>query len=78
MSILLISCIPNISKKIYHDTEENKLSAEHIGGLVSVELCQIMEQLRPKTGNPLASFVLFILLIRCIPNVSNKLYHGTG
>ena len=31
-----------------------------------------MEQLRPKTGNPV------FLLILCIPNESNKSYHGTG
>ena len=37
---------------------------------------QLMEQLRPKTGNPLAIFVLYILLILCHPNISNKFYHG--
>ena len=65
-------------KKNYNDTGENQLSAEHIRVLVSITLCHIMEQLRLKTGNPLAILVLYILLILCHPNVSNKLYHGTG
>ena len=43
-------------KKTNHDTGENQLSAEHIGGLVIITLCQIMEHLRPKTGNPLSNF----------------------
>ena len=42
-------------------------------------LCQIMEQVRPKTENPLAIFwFLYILLILCLTNVSKKYYHGTG
>ena len=76
--ILLILCLPNISNKNCHDTGENKFSAEHIGGLVIITLCHLMEQLRPKIGNPLAILVLFILLILCLPNISNKFYHGTG
>ena len=36
-----------------------------------------MEKLCPKTGNPLKKNIS-ILLILCLPNVSNKLYHGTG
>ena len=42
-------------------------------------LCQLTEQIRPRMGNPLA-FIWFIsiLLILCLPNVSNKYYHGTG
>ena len=54
------------------------MSAEHIGGLVSITLCQIMEQIRPKTENPLEIFVLSVLLILCLTNLSNNLYHGTG
>ena len=61
--ILLILCLPNVLKLTYHDTGENKFSAEIIGGLVSITLCQIMEHIRPKTGNPLEMFVLYILLI---------------
>ena len=53
------------------------MSTEHIVGLFSITLCQLMEQLCPKTENILAIF-LSILLILCLPNVSNKLYHGTG
>ena len=49
-------------KYIYHDTGENQVSAEHIGGLVSIALCQILEQLQPETWNPLAMFVLSIFL----------------
>ena len=45
---------------------------------MSITLCQLMEQLRPKMGNPLAVFVLYVLLILCLPNVPNKIYHGTG
>ena len=78
ISILLISCIINFSNKNYHDTGENQFSTEHIGGLASITFPQIMEQLHPKTGNPLAVFDLYILSILCIPNVSNKFYHGTG
>ena len=48
LSILLISCIPNVSKKTFHDTGQNKLSAEKIEGLISITLCQLVEQLRPK------------------------------
>ena len=45
---------------------------------MSITLCQIMEQLRPKTGNSLEMFLFSILLIVCHPNVSNKLYRGEG
>ena len=43
-------------------------------------LCQLMEQVRPKTGNPLESFVGFylFLLLLCLPNFSKKSYHETG
>ena len=51
---------------------------ERIGGLMSITFCQIMEQLRPKIGNPLAIFVITILSILCHPNISKKLYNGTG
>ena len=54
------------------------MSEEHIGGLVSINLCNLMEQIRSKTGNPLTIFVLSILLILRLPNISKKLYHGTG
>ena len=45
-------------------------------------LCQLMEQIRPKTGNPLEfllglSMLLLLLLLR-LPNVSNKYYHDIG
>ena len=52
ISILLISCLINGSNKTYHDTGENKLSAEQIGVLVSITLYQLMSQLQPKTGDP--------------------------
>ena len=45
---------------------------------MSIKLCHLMDQLRPKTGNHLEMFVLYILLILCISNVSNKLYHRPG
>ena len=54
------------------------MSAEDIIGLMSIILCQIMEHLRPKTVNPLAIFVLSILLILCHPNISQKFYHEIG
>ena len=39
----------------------------------------IIEQVRPKTENPLAIFwFLYILLILCLTNVSKKYYHDTG
>ena len=47
-------------------------------GLASITFCQLMEELRPKTGNPLPNSVLYILFILCLPNFSNKLYHVTG
>ena len=43
-------------KKTYHDTGENQLSAEHIEGRASISLCQHMDQIRPKTGNPMDNF----------------------
>ena len=45
ISILLISCLYNISNKTYDDTCENELSAEHIGGLVSIILYQHIDNL---------------------------------
>ena len=69
ISVLLISYIPNVSKKTYHGTGENQFYVEHIGSLVSITLCQIMEQLRPKMGDPLVIIVLSVLLILCINNV---------
>ena len=44
---------------------------------MGITLCWIMGQLRPKTGNPLAIFVLSIFLIVCITNVSKKVYYST-
>ena len=75
--ILLISCLPNFSNKNYHETGGNKLYAEHIVGLASITLCQHMDQLQPKTRNLLEMFVLYILLMLCLPNISKKIYHGT-
>ena len=46
--------------------------------MVSITLCQIMEKQRPKTVNPLVIFVLSVLLILFISNVSNIFYCGTG
>ena len=45
---------------------------------MSITFCQLIDQIRPKTGNPLAMFFLSILLILFHPNISNKLYNGTG
>ena len=48
--------------------------------LLEIKLFQLMDKLRPKTGNPLAFFWgggIYILLILCIHNVSNKTYHNT-
>ena len=64
--ILLISCLPNVSNKTYPGTGENQFSAEQIGGLVSITLCQLMEQVQPKTGNP---FVIFSL---CFINIMSS------
>ena len=44
---------------------------------MSITLYQLMDQIRTKTGNLLAIFVMSILLILYLPNVSNKFYHGT-
>ena len=67
-------------KKTYHSTVSDQLSEQHKGVLVSVDLekvFQIMDQLWPNTGNPLAMFFgfLYILLLSCLPNVSHKYYH---
>ena len=41
-------------------------------------LCQLMEQLQPKMGNPLAFFRFsLVLLILCYSNVSENYYHDT-
>ena len=52
LSILLLSYLTNVSNKTYHDTGENKLAAECIGGLVSITLCLLVYQLRPKMNTP--------------------------
>ena len=78
LSILLRSFIPNVLNKTYHGTGENKLSEEPIVGLASIKLCHLMKELRNKMGNTLAIFVIYIVLIWCISNVSKKCYHGTG
>ena len=43
-------------------------------------LCQIMEQIRPKTGNPLAIVfnLSMLLLMLYIPRVFQKSHHDTG
>ena len=51
--------------------------SENIGGLASIILCHIMDQLRPITGNHLEMFILSILSMLCLPNNSNTLYHVT-
>ena len=63
LSILLISRLPNVINKTYHGTGENQFSAEHIGELVSITLCQLVEQLRPKMGNPLATVFFYFINI---------------
>ena len=45
---------------------------------MSITLCQLTDQLQPKTGSPFAIFVLSILLILYHPDISNKFYYGTG
>ena len=77
ISIWFILCHPNVLNKIYHDTVEDKVSAEHIGGLMGIILYQIMEKIHPKTRNPFEIFVLSIISIWCLLTVSNKLYHRT-
>ena len=62
-STLLISNFPNISNKTYNDTGENQLSAEHIGGMVSITICQIILQLKLRMGNPLV--IIFYLFYEC-------------
>ena len=76
--ILLISRLPNVSNKTYHETGKKKMYAEHTGGLVSTTLCHLIDNIYPKPVNPLAISPLFILLILCLTNVSNKFYHGIG
>ena len=63
--ILLISCLPYVSNKNYHE-----LSAIHIGGLMSISLCHLMEQ-------SIASFCYLYLIILCLPNASKIFYHVT-
>ena len=77
ISILLISCLPNVSNRIYHGTGDNQLSEEHIGVLVSIKLFQLMDQLQPQTRHPLAMFVLSIYWYYIFPNISNKFYHAS-
>ena len=57
VSILFISCLPNVSNKNYHNTGENQLSVYHIGVLASITFCQLMEQIWTKSDNPLAIFL---------------------
>ena len=45
---------------------------------MSITLCKIMEQLHSKKGNSLAIFVLYGLILSCLPNIPNTFYHGTG
>ena len=61
-------------QKNHHDTGENQFSAEQIVGLVSIKLCQIMEQLRPKTGNPLANFVCVCVCVCVCVSDHQSLY----
>ena len=48
--------------------------------LLGITLCHIMDQLRPKIGNPseVCFWFLYILLVLYLPNVPKKYYHGTG
>ena len=47
--------------------------------LLGRTLCELMDQVRPKTLNSLAFFLFFSILLKlCIPNDSNKTYHNTG
>ena len=48
---LLILYLSNSSKKNYHDKGENEVSAEHIGGLANITLCQMMDNLSKYLGN---------------------------
>ena len=47
---LLILYLSNSSNKNYHDKGENKVSAQHMGGLASIILCQMMNQLSESLG----------------------------
>ena len=79
ISILLILCLPNVSNKTYQDKIENQLCAEHIVGLASITLCQIMDQLWSKLGDHLyfsgfSLLYLSIFLHKCF-KIS---YHDIG
>ena len=78
LSVLLISCLPNVSNKTYHSTIENHLSSEHMALLVSITLCQLVYQIQPKQGEILGNFCLSILIRFCLPYVSKKLHYGKG
>ena len=55
---LLLSVFLMLQNIVVFYTESVQLYAQHEGGILSSMLCQIMEQLRPKTGNP------FVFLFR--------------
>ena len=80
--ILLILCLPNVSNKYYHDTGADQFSAQHKGVLVIFSWGNVVSAhgaAAAYNGKSLGNlFLLYILLILCIPNLSNKSYHVTG
>ena len=82
--ILFILCLPNILNKSYHVTGEDKMFAQHRGGLVSVYLIEhctsSWSSYGIKWGIPWNLFFRFlsILFIWYLSNISNKSYHDTG
>ena len=66
--ITIIMC-PCVSNKTYHSTGLDQLYARKKVGLeifAERTLCQLMEQLQPKTGNSLAIFWFLCVFINII------------
>ena len=63
---LLISCLPNVSKNVIMAQEQINCiqnTEENWWVLIRRTLCQIMEQLRPTTGNPLEIYFWFLYIL---------------
>ena len=78
----LILCLSNASNKYYHGIVSDKLSVQHKGGLLNFAWQSVVSAHGSVTALNgeffgKCSWFLSVLLILCLPNVSNKYYHDT-
>ena len=84
LSVFIIFFLYNVINKYYYEKGSDQWSAQHKVVLLNnaweniVSSYESSTALNRKVLGFFFSFSLFLLNISCLPDVSNKSYHGTG